>query len=80
MMTIREKNDRMQMKRMEGCTRFFLDIKDNSDAELLKARKILEDVEAKGALLKDAVVHYMNSDDFRLEDYEGPGHRRASNE
>lgn len=76
MMTNKERNDRLQMVRMDGATRFYLDIKDSSDAELLKAKEILEDVEAKGALIKDAVVRYINSEDFNLEMYEGPGHRR----
>lgn len=78
MMTNKDRNDRLQMVKGNGYTRFFLDIKDGSNEELLKVRDILEDVEAKTALIRDAVVRYINSDDFDLEKYEGPGHRRAS--
>lgn len=75
-MDIKDVNDRMQMEKREGMTRFYLDISDKSDDNLLKAKAILEDVEAKGALIKDAVVYFINSKDFNLERYEGPGHRK----
>lgn len=76
MMTNKERNDRMQMKKVDGCTKFTFAISDNAEADLLKAKAILEDVEAKSALIKDAVVHFINSKDFNLERYEGPGHKR----
>lgn len=75
-MGIKDINDRMQMERRNGMTRFYLDIYDKSDDNLLKAKAILEDVEAKGELIKDAVVKFINSKDFNLEKYEGPGHRK----
>lgn len=71
-----ERNNRKQMERYNGGVRFVLDIKDGSSNNLLKVRKILEDVEAKTALIKDALVHFINSEDFDIEQYEGPGHRR----
>lgn len=76
MMTTRERNDKLQMKKMENRTKFFFEITDDSNEELKKVKAILEDVEAKTALIKDALVHFVNSEDFNLETYEGPGHRR----
>ncbi len=76
MMNTREINDRMQMEKRKDMTRFYLDISNNAEDNLLKAKEILEDVEAKGALIKDAVVYFINSKDFNLEKYEGPGHRK----
>ena len=75
-MNVREINDRAQMEKRKDMTRFYLDISDKSDDNLLKAKAILEDVEAKGALIKDAVVYFINSKGFNLERYEGPGHRK----
>ena len=75
-MGIKDINDRMQMEKRNGMTRFYLDIYDKSDDNLLKAKAILEDVEAKGELIKDAVVKFINGKDFNLEKYEGPGHRK----
>lgn len=76
MMTTRERNDKLQMKKMENRTKFFFEITDDSNEELKKVKAILEDAEAKTALIKDALVHFVNSEDFNLETYEGPGHRR----
>lgn len=75
-MTNKERNDRMQMKKMNGYTKFFFEISDNANEELKNVRAILEDVEAKSALVKDALVYYIGSEDFNLEAYEGPGHKR----
>lgn len=78
MMTSKERNDRLQMIKKDGYTRFFLDIPEDSRVEeVRKAKALLEDVEAKQALLMDAVIYYMDSEDFNLETYEGPGHRRT---
>ncbi len=78
MMTSKERNDRLQMVKKDGYTRFFVDLYDDSKVEdVRKAKAILEDVEAKQALIIDAVIRYINSEDFNLEQYEGPGHRRA---
>lgn len=65
------------MHRANGSTRFSFEIRDEAKGDLKKAREILEDVEGKTALIKDALVYYINSKDFNLERYEGPGHRRA---
>lgn len=76
-MTARERNDMKQMRKYSDRVRFWLDIRNDSSENLIKARDILEDVEAKCALIRDAVVYYINSDDFDIEDYRGPGHRRV---
>lgn len=69
-----KRNNALQMEKRKGYTRFYLDIKDNAGDNLIKVRDILEDVEAKTALIRDAVLYYINSEDFKLERYEGPGH------
>lgn len=77
MMTTKERNDRLQMIKKNGYTRFFLDIRDDvkrDDARRIK--DMLEDVEAKQLLILDALIYYTNSEEFRLERYEGPGHVR----
>lgn len=73
-MDIKTINDMKQMERMEGKTRFFLDISDKANDNLKKVKEFLEDAEAKGAFLKDAAAYYMNSSDFNPEKYLGPGH------
>lgn len=75
MMTTKERNDRMQMIKKEHGTRFFFEISDNTTDELKKVKDILEDVEAKTSLIRDALIYYVNSDEFDLGRYEGPGHR-----
>ena len=77
-MTTKERNDRKNMRKYEGGVRFWLDIRDTANDNLIKVRDILMDVEAKTELMKDALVHYINSEDFHIEKYLGPGHRKVS--
>lgn len=78
MNTTRERNDSKKMRQYEGGVRFFLDIADTADDNLINVREILMDVEATSELIKDALVRFINSEDFEVGKYLGPGHRRAS--
>lgn len=45
--------------------------------------EILEDIEGKSVFLRDAVTKFAESDEFkknRAEVYDGPGHRKRTNE
>lgn len=78
MMTTKERNDMRNMKVFEGGVRFWLDIRDTANDNLIKVRDILMDVEAKTELMKDALVYFINSKDFDIEKYLGPGHRKVT--
>lgn len=78
MMTTKERNDRKSMRKYEGGVRFWLDIRDTANDNLIKVRDILMDVEAKTELMKDALVYFINSEDFDVEKYLGPGHRKVT--
>ena len=78
MNTTRERNDRKSMRKYEGGVRFWLDIRDTANDHLIKVRDILMDVEAKTELMKDALVYFINSEDFDVEKYLGPGHRKVT--
>lgn len=68
---------RKNIKDIKGraLTRYSFELYDDN-AEYKDVKDVLDDVEGVSALLKDAVFGYVRDENFDLERYEGPGHRK----
>lgn len=69
--------NRKDIKDVKGrtLTRYSFELYDDND-NYKDVKAVLDDIEGVGALLKDAVFTYVRGEDFDLERYEGPGHRK----
>lgn len=56
-------------------TRYYLDMYDDNDS-YKDVKEVLDKCDGKMALIKDAVIRYVRSDEFKLQQYEGNRARR----
>lgn len=56
-------------------TRYYIDLYDDNEG-YADVKEVLDKVEGKSALIKDAVIKYVRGDGFKIERYIGNASRR----